>query len=356
MKNKVLGILAAAVALIVILFGTASTGVDQPQPEQPVDNDLISEPGPNSSFEVHFIDVGQGDASLIICDGEAMLIDGGEKDQSSKIYAYLKERGINNIKYIVASHGHSDHVGGLSAALNYASVETVFCSTTYYASDVFDSFLKQLEKQNLTITVPDPSDVYDLGSAKVLVVGPKENFDNENDNSIVIKVIYGSTSFLFTADAEREAERNMVSEYSTLLKSTVLKVGHHGSDTSSSYLFLREVLPEYAVISVGSDNIYGHPHETVLSRLRDAEVNVVRTDLNGSIVMHSDGRNITYSSDRNDASEEENLVTGFVGNLNSKKFHRANCSNLPSEKNRIIFGDRQEAIAQGYSPCGNCRP
>lgn len=355
MRTKIAGIIAMIAVILAAAMG-ALYAPDLTDSQQPNEENYVSVPGPNSSFEVHFIDVGQGDASLIICDGEAMLIDGGEPDQSSKIYAYLKEHGIDRIKYLVASHGHSDHVGGLSAALNYASVETVFCSTTYYATDAFESFLKHLEKRNLSITVPTSGDVYDLGSAKVLIIGPSKTFDNENDNSLVIKVIYGDTSVLFTADAEREAELRMVSEYSSLLKSTVLKVGHHGSDTSSSYLFLREVMPECAVISVGSDNTYGHPHETVLSRLRDAEVNVMRTDLNGSIVMHSDGLSITYSSDRNDAFWEEYLVSGFIGNLNSKKFHRANCSNLPSEKNRIVFEDRQEAIAQGYSPCGNCKP
>lgn len=357
-KNKVFGVLVAVVALIAILFGAANAGVDQPQPEpeQPVNNDLISEPGPNSSFEIHFIDVGEGDATLIVCDGEAMLIDGGEANQSSKIYSYLKTHKIDKIKYLVATHGHSDHVGGLSAALNYAEVETVLSSTTSYPTDVFEGFLRQLDKNDLSINVAVKGDIYELGAAKVLVVGPSKNFDNENDNSLVIKVNYGSTSFLIAGDAERAAESDMIADSALYLSSTVLRVGHHGSDTSTSYPFLREIMPSYAVISVGDENTYGHPHETVLRRLEDAESEILRTDVHGTIIMHSDGANITYVVERNGEPVEDEQITGYIGNINSKKFHRADCSNLPAEKNRIMFDARQDAIDQGFAPCGNCKP
>lgn len=355
MKTKLIGIATTIAAIIALFLGISNTGVGVVD-QQPSNNSQISVPGDDSSFEVHFIDVGEGDAALIICDGEAMLIDGGESEQSSKIYAYLKNQNIVRIKYLVATHGHSDHVGGLSAALNYARVETVLCSTTSYGTDTFEAFLRQLEKQNLTITVPLKGDSYDLGAAKVLVLGPDKVYENDNDNSLALKVIYGSTSFLFVGDAERAAELDLIADDNSNLQATVLKVGHHGSDTSTSYLFLREIMPSYAVISVGADNAYGHPADSVLSRLTDAEVEILRTDLRGTIIMHSDGMSISYTTERSDVQKEDIQHNGYIGNINSKKFHQPDCANLPAEKNRVYFAERQEAIGQGYSPCRNCYP
>lgn len=152
------------------------------------------------------------------------------------------------------------------------------------------------------------------------------------------------------------------------IKADVLKVGHHGSDTSTSYPFLREVMPEYAVISCGKGNSYGHPTEEVLSRLRDADVKVYRTDLQGDIIAVSDGENITFSTARNENIQTNETVTekadtitvdtetSYIGNVKSKKFHRPNCHTLPAEKNRAILSSRDEAINAGYFPCGNCQP
>lgn len=356
MNRKLLSIVSVVFAVIAIILGALISEPIISEPSQPTVDNIVSIPGEGSTFEVHFIDVGEGDASLIICDGEAMLIDGGEPAQSSKIYAYLKENKVDKIKYLVATHGHSDHIGGLSAALNYASVELVLSSTTSYDTDVFEGFLRQLDKQKLAITIPAKGDVFELGSAKVLVIGPSKTYDDENDNSLVVKVIYGSNSFLFTGDAERSAELAMVSECESDLRSTVLKVGHHGSDTSTSYPFLRAIMPLYSVISVGGDNSYGHPTDAVISRLEDAESEILRTDLRGTIIMRSDGENISYVAEKTEESEHELVTGGYIGNTNSKKFHRSDCANLPAEKNRVYFSVKEEAIGRGYAPCLNCDP
>ena len=356
MNRKLLSIVPAIFAVIAIILGALISEPIVSEPTQPTVDSIVSVPGEGSTFEVHFIDVGEGDASLIICDGEAMLIDGGEPEQSSKIYAYLKDNKVDRIKYLVATHGHSDHIGGLSAALNYASVEMVLSSTTFYDTDVFEGLLRQLDKQKLVITVPTRGDVFELGSAKVLIIGPVAKFDNENDNSLVIKVIYGSNSFLFVGDSERTAEQAMVSKSESNLRSTVLKVGHHGSETSTSYPFLRAIMPSYSVISVGEDNSYGHPSDVVISRLEDAGSEILRTDLRGTIIIRSDGENITLTAEKSDADERENYNGEYIGNINSKKFHKLDCSNLPKEKNRIYFSTRQEAIDDNYIPCGNCKP
>ena len=340
--------------------------------EDPVENTVVppAELPQDSTFEVHYLDVGQGDCSLVLCDGHAMLIDGGEASESSKVYAYLKSHGIEHLDYMVATHAHSDHIGGLSGALNYATVDTAFCPVTEYDSKTFSSMVKYLGNQGLSITVPSAGDDFMLGSAYVQILGPQKSYDDPNDTSIVLKVTYGDTSFLFTGDAERTAEADILAAGYDL-SSTVLKVGHHGSDTSTSYPFLREIMPEYAVIQVGKDNSYGHPTEDALSRLRDADVKVYRNDLQGDIVCTSDGKSVSFTTAKNESAQtnptvpvtpmpvepdEPDDVGEYIGNKNSKKFHLPTCKNLPAEKNRIYFDSRQAAVDAGQTPCGNCNP
>ena len=341
--------------------------VEPPEVSEPIIPEPPAELPVNSTFEIHFIDVGQGDCSLVLCDGNAMLIDGGESSESSKVYAYLKAHGIDHLDYMVATHAHSDHIGGLSGALNYASVGSAFCPVTEYDSKTFSSLVKYLGNQNVSITVPSAGDTFALGSAQVQILGPQRNYDDPNDTSIVLKITYGETSFLFTGDAERTAEADIL-DAGYDLSATVLKVGHHGSDTSTSYPFLREIMPEYAVIQVGKDNSYGHPTEDTLSRLRDADAKVYRNDLQGTIICTSDGESVAFSTEKNESAQtnptvvvtpgtdEPDDVGEYIGNKNSKKFHLPTCKNLPAEKNRVYLSSRQEAIDGGYDPCGNCDP
>ena len=338
----------------------------------------------NSTLEVHFIDVGQADASLILSDGESMLIDGGNPQDSSLIYTYLKNKGIDHLDYIVNTHPHADHVGGLAGALNYASVDTVLASMAAYDSKAFNSFLKYLNEQNVSITVPNAGDTFNLGSAKVQILGPVYSSNDVNNNSIVLKITFGNTAFLFTGDAEREEEQDILAKGYDL-NSTVLKVGHHGSDTSTTYPFLREIMPEYAVISVGS-NSYGHPTEDTLSRLRDADAKVLRTDMQGDIIFTSDGQSVSYTVQRNadadtlvsafkptpvtetkpaatasntETQEESNTEVKYILNTNSGKIHYPNCSSVKkmSEKNKKETSlSINELNSQGYDPCGICRP
>ena len=258
---------------------------------------VIADAAGKTSFQVDFIDVGQGDASLIQCDGHYMLIDGGTAKQSGKIYSYLKNRSISYLDYIVATHPDADHVGGLSGALNYAKVGVAFSPVTTHDSKSFSSLLKYLTKQGKGITVPKAGDVFALGSAEITVLGPVTMSEGDNNNSIVLRIQYGAVSFLFTGDAEQEEETEIL-DSGVPLQSTVLKVAHHGSRKSTSYRFLREAAPEYAVISVGADNPYGHPTEDTLSRLRDADVTVYRTDLLGDIVCTSDGKQVAFSTQK----------------------------------------------------------
>lgn len=336
---------------------------------------------------VTFLDVGQGDAAVLQCGGQTMMIDGGKAKASSYIYSWLKKNQISYLDVMVATHTDADHIGGLPGALNYAKVGTAYCPVTSGTTKTFQSFVKYLKKQGKSITVPETGDEFSLGGAQVRILGPTDPQAEGNNSSIVLKVTFGDTSFLFTGDAEREEEQELL-ESGYDLESTVLKVGHHGSDTSTSYLFLRTVNPQYAVISVGADNTYGHPTEAVLSRLRDADVKTCRTDLQGTITAVSDGKKVTFQTERNadintlgnagpgqkDETGQKNKAVSSAGkaaasdssaektyvlNTNTHKFHDPDCSSVSQmkEKNkRIVTESRDQIIADGYDPCGRCHP
>ena len=323
---------------------------------------------PASSFWIRFIDVGQGDAALIQCDGHYMMIDGGPTNQSSKIYSTLKSLDVPCLDIIVASHAHQDHVGGLSGALNYTTSKLTLCPVTYYDTESFRDFKSYAEKNGGGLTVPRAGSTYYLGSARVTVLSLLA--DSEGNNaSIILRVEYGNTSFVFTGDAEMDAERKLLeSEMAEYLDADLLKVGHHGSDDATTYIFLREIMPDYAVISCGTNNSYGHPHEATLSKLRDADCTVYRTDTDGTIICKSDGKRLSFSfdksrttivADRTNTGIDNDSDIDYVLNTNTKKFHYPTCASAAkiSSKNREEYkGDRDALIKRGYSPCGNCKP
>ncbi|GHU88983.1 competence protein ComE [Clostridia bacterium] len=263
--------------------------------------EILPESEPNGELTVYYIDVGQADSALVLCGGAAMLIDGGNAADSDLVYTFLKNHEIDKLDYIVATHAHEDHVGGLAGALSYATVDTALCPVTEYDTKAYKNFVKALDKQGVSITVPKHGDAFKLGDAEVKIVGPINQSDEPNNMSIVMKITYGGTSFLFTGDAERAEEADIL-DAGYDLSSTVLKVGHHGSDTSTTYPFLREIMPSYAVISCGKKNSYGHPHENTLSRLRDADVTLFRTDMQGTITAVSDGKTVGFTTERNAAA------------------------------------------------------
>ena len=249
----------------------------------------------HGEMDVHFLDVGQGDAAIIVCDGECMIIDGGPPHASQYIYWYISEKlDIPEVKYMIATHPHEDHIGGLSAALNAAIIDVILSPVLEWDSRQFSSMMKYADMQGTPLMIPEEGDIYQLGGATVAILSCWTDAWDTNCMSIVCRIDYDDVSFLFTGDAEDMLEYMMIdSGYD--LTADVLKVAHHGSSTSSTEEFIQTVQPKYAVISCGEDNQYGHPRPEVLDRLGAAEI--YRTDLDGTIIMRSDGDTITVETE-----------------------------------------------------------
>lgn len=353
MKMKLISLLLAFALLLsgcVTLDPPQTTTATQPS----ADTD-------SATLLVHFIDVGQADCILLETEGQYLLIDGGNREDGQLVVSYLEQQGVETLNAVVCTHAHEDHVGGLPSVLAVYPTLAVYAPTTTYSSKIFDNFLYYTDQQGLEITIPSPGDQISLEQASITVLGPTQSYAETNDTSIVLMVEYGQTRFLFTGDMETTAETDMLDYWGSRYDwdVDVLKVGHHGSSTSSSYRLLYKTDPEYAVISVGAGNSYGHPHEEVVSRYQDAGIPMFRTDELGTILAVSDGSTVTLTWSNQNAQPEqvqpaETTATGYIGNKNSKKLHTPDCKNLPKEDNRITFDSYDEAIAAGYTPCGSC--
>lgn len=278
-KHPLLALIIVAAAVAVVIWQSA----DGKTPTVTV---------PMDGLYVHYIDVGQGDSELICCGGEYMLIDAGVPAAGDTVVEYLEALGIDKLDYLVCTHGHADHCGGLDTVVESLNVETIFTSPYAGSAAAYTHFVDTVESAGLTLEVPDYGARYTLGEAEFSFIGPLTDHSNINDDSLVMRLEYGDTSFLFTGDMTAKAEKELIDDGADL-SCDVLKVGHHGSSGSSCYQFLYEAQPKIGIISCAAGNDYGHPHEEALSRLSDADVTVYRTDLEGSIVIFSDGMSVT---------------------------------------------------------------
>lgn len=276
---------------------TSSTQPDTAKQEVAVEEqkDIVEEP--QYDMTVHFLDVGQGLSILAQSDDQTLIYDGGDSDKSSFVVAYLKEQGVTDIDYLISSHYDSDHVNGLIGCLNAFDVENVICSDYVHDSDTYQSFISTAQSKGLELQHPAVGTAFTFGTGSFEILAPSEIDQNDsNNNSVAIKLTNGNNSFIFTGDAESSSESAMCAS-GINLDCDVLIPGHHGSATATSWEFLESTVPEYAVISCGVDNQYGHPDKDTMDKLQSMDIQVFRTDKQGTITVTSDGTDLTWSTD-----------------------------------------------------------
>jgi competence protein ComEC len=253
---------------------------------------------------VKVLDVGQGDAILIRTKEQVALIDTGDIPARDKLVSLLKSQGISTIDKLIITHPHADHIGGAAVVFDNFTVKQVYDSGQKTTSNVYRQYLTQIQKKKIPFTVVSAGEKIDLGSNVVLnVLAPEQPFisgsePDLNNNSIVAKLIYGNFSMMLTGDAERESEDRMLKKGAAALKSTLLKSGHHGSRTSSSMPFLQAVSPEAALISLGANNEYHHPHPSTLKKYDERKIKVYRTDTAGTLTVTTDGKTYEITKER----------------------------------------------------------
>ena len=265
----------------------------------------------NGEIEVHFIDVGQGDSCVIIGpNGEVMLIDAGSNASSIATLQYLEDLNIQAIDYLVITHPDADHMGGAVSILKTFDVKLIIDSGYVHTTQTYTDYLTYVDEHNFSFVLGRSGDQYSFtGGVYFTILNPKEVLDS-NNSSIVVLMEYGTTSFLFMGDAELEAEKAILTEYPDL-NVDVVKIAHHGSNTSTSLEFIESISPKDAIISVG-DNSYGHPSRDIVQRLEDHLITTYRTDLQGTIIVNSNGETYTISTQYNKEIEPSNVISQRV--------------------------------------------
>jgi competence protein ComEC len=314
-----------------------------------------------SDLKVHFIDVGQADCIYVeLPNSQKLLIDAGNNEDEATIKKYLASKSVKKLDYFVTTHPHEDHVGAADAVVSSYDIGSIYAPKVSSNTKTFEDFLNAVKKKGPKIKAPEAGSyiLNDSNQLSIQVFTPNSaKYDDLNNYSIVLKLKYKNASFLFTGDAEVASENEMLAKKYDL-KANVLKVGHHGSTSSTSSAFLSKVNPQSAVISVGRGNDYGHPAQGTLSKLIKANVQVYRTDEAGTIVFTSDGSKITIdkkaSAIKENAPPVKTMV--YIGNKNTKKFHLETCRSLPAPENRVYYKSRDEAIKAGYIVCKICNP
>ncbi|MBC3797800.1 MBL fold metallo-hydrolase [Acetobacterium tundrae] len=332
---------------------------------------------PQDSLAVHFLDVGQGDSILLIDNNDTMLIDGGNPENGGAIINYLKSLGISQLDYVVATHNHADHAGGLADVVANLDVSNLYV-TNSEDTTASQKLIAAAKAKNVPVSTPSPGTTLAFGGSTIDFLGPLSVHEDVNNDSLVLKVTRGNHRFLFTGDMGQQAEQELLAQ-NINLEADVLKVGHHGSSTSTGYVFLRAVNPRYSVISCGANNDYGHPHEETLSRLNDVGSTIFRTDLMGTIIATCQGDQLTFNktgiaptqsyqavdnglaattnpAQKTPASTATSETATYIGNKNSKIYHLPTCPSLPKESNRIYLNNLDEVHALGLTPCGVCNP
>ena len=374
--------------LFVLVFGILlMTGC------QSIETGTTSQETTGDGIKIHFIDVDQGDSILIQSGEETLLIDAGENNMGDRVVSYLNSLGITTLNYVIGTHPHSDHIGGLDVVINEFQVEKVILPAVGHSTKTYEDVLTAISNQGLKITKPVVGTEYNVGDATFQIIAPNsEEYNDLNDYSVGIRLVYGNTSYVFAGDADAISEEEMCNN-GLDISADVLKLNHHGSSYSNNKNFIDAVSPTYAVISVGAENSYGHPHKEVLEDMQQRGIEVYRTDYLGTIVITSDGNDITFQTgtigaqsngstsgnatgntqdtqenssyeadnvESYDEEEQEDVSTDDVKESTTEevyvtasgsKYHREGCSYLKGNYSALSL---EEAVEEGYTPCSRC--
>ena len=358
-------------------------------------NPVTSMAAEPDTMEVHFINVGQGDATLIKCGEQSMLIDTADDSKGTAIQNYLNKQNVKTLDYLILTHPDADHIGGAPVVITKFEIKKVFMSNFEKDNKTYQKLIQALDNKRLKYETPEVGSQYTLGTAVITILAPNKKYDNPNDASIAFTIQNGNNKFLFTGDAGENAEKDILNS-DLDISADVYKVGHHGSKYSTSEKFFEEVNPAYAVISCGENNSYGHPHAETLNTLRSYGVEVYRTDEDGTIIATSDGKNITFnvpesqtwkageptgsSSSQSQSQTQTQVQTPatqqsqpqtqtkneettpiieepkqeasaptteitYVLNTKTKKFHKPSCGSLPTTNRKDTSESRDNVIA-----------
>ena len=293
-ENNILKLVVGIVIFIYIIFGTSFLSDASGSYNNVKKNMSNSQEKTTDNITVTFLDIGQGDAIIINSDNKYVLIDSGSYKNNEKIIKYLNDYEIKKFEYVIATHPDEDHIGNMSSIIKSYEINNFLMPDIISTTKTFSDMLDQMKEKNLKYDTPNVDDIFYLNDAKFEVISIGNNSNNSNDSSIILKLIYHDTSFLFMADASINLENKIINKD---IKSDVIKLGHHGSKESTSSEFIKKVDPKYAVISVGENNIYNHPSKEVIDLLNLNHIKIFRTDIDGNITFTSDGFKISVTSE-----------------------------------------------------------
>ena len=343
-------------ALTLLTPAPASSQASEPE-DDPAPTPEGQETGvrtPGGLLTVHFLNVEQGDCIFLeLPDGKTTLIDSGERDYSGSVISQLYALGCTKIDYLFATHPHSDHIGGMRDIIPNFEIGALYLPDVSTTTASYEKMLDAaVEHQVPTILTSAGKTITPCEGVEYQVLAPiGSEHDGLNNWSIVLRVVYGETAFLFCGDAELESVEQILASGAEV-SADVLKLGHHGSSDGITQEYFDRISPSYAIACCAEVNDYGHPHREVVQMMKEAGVPLLCT-YEGNIILASDGAQVHYVAD---TPETDFTAAAYIGNRNSKKFHRTDCEGLPGERNRVYFGDRESAVAAGYSPCPVCNP